>query len=323
MKISVLVLSYNSKIEKLFLTLKSIVMQDFDDFEIVIADDGSKNPPFRDLDSFFETYAFKNYHYVANTVNRGTVKNIISGLSCCTGKYVKPISAGDCLYNENTLKNVYTFMEKEKAECCFGLIQGYRTGEDGSFSKTGYYHPFDIKAYRLNQAEKRITRNLLLYSDNVCGAAICYRKDFFVEYMKKIEPYVVYEEDIFQVLSAVEGRCVKLYDSYMIWYEIGNGISTKKHTRFEELLAKDVDALYRHLYELYPENRYVKKRHALLPFYRIKNLYLRTILRTFVNPDAIRYLISSFVQKRMGAHRQKENVEMGFLENPEFKGVNI
>ncbi len=317
MKFSVLVLTFNPDFNKLFLTLQSIIDQDFDDFEIIIADDASKENPFEKIEAYFQKNKFTNYQFVANEKNQGTVKNILSGLEVAEGKYVKPISAGDLLYDEHVLSKVFQHMEQKKSECCFGLIQGYRMKQDKEVEKIGYYHPFDIEAYRKENASDRIVKNLVLYSDNVCGAGICYEKKYFIEYMNKIQEQVVYEEDIFQVLAAVEGRAVGLYDDYMIWYEIGEGVSTKKHTKFEELLRQDVERFYLMLYERHDWNKHVRKRKQLMVFYKIKNLYLRTILRTTRNLDAIRYLLISWLQRKRGAHRPV-NAQSGFLEKPEF-----
>lgn len=316
MKISVLVLSYNSDIDKLYLTLKSIIKQKIDDFEIVVSDDGSKDNHEQELAEYFKQNDFSNYKLVMNEQNKGTVQNILSGLKACEGEYVKPISSGDCLYAEDTLTRLYDFMKADSLDYCHGLIRGYHRLEDGSIQYIPYSHPFDIEAYRKRDMDK-ITRNLVLYSDNTCGAGICYEKKFFIHYMNLISEVVKYEEDIFQVVAAVENKKTALFDDYVIWYEIGLGVSTNKKSKIYDLLAQDVDGLYRKLYEWHPENKYVKKRYSLLPLYNIKNLYVRTILRFFVNPDSIRYLFSSYYQRCAKKH-EKKNPSPGFLDDETF-----
>lgn len=316
MKFTVLVITYNSDLFKTYLTLQSVIDQKFEDYEIVIADDGSKENHFSELQSFLDKKQFKRYKLVANEKNKGTVQNLLSGLEHTEGKYVKFISAGDALYDENTLQNVYDFMEENHCDCCFGLIQGYQRDPSCSVKKVRYFHPFDINAYRKKDT-RRIVKNLVLYSDNVCGASICYEKDFALEYMGRIQNEVVYEEDIFQVLAAVEDRPVQLYDEYMIWYEIGTGMTTQKHSEFEELIRKDVERFYKELYRQHGDHPNVKKRFQLLKLYRIKNLYLRTVLRFFVNPDALRYFVDSMIQRKCKAH-QKETETIGFLEQEDF-----
>lgn len=317
MKFSVLVVTYNSDLSKILLTLKSVLRQKFEDFEIIVTDDGSAENHFEELRRYFEENHFSNYQLVGHEKNQGTVKNLISGLKHATGKYVRDFGAGDTFYCEDTMAEIYEFMEKNQYEGCFGLLQGFCFNEKGQMEKRDYYHPFDIKAYRKKGTEKRILKNLVLYSDNVSGAATCYRREFYLEYLERIQDEVVYEEDIFQVLAAAEGRQLHLFDRYMVWYEIGEGVSTKKRSKFEELLRQDVERFYNMLYQKYGENKYIRKRKQLGVFYKIRNLYVRTLLRFFINPDAIRYLCSSMIQRKQGCHQPAVQTK-GFLDEPEF-----
>lgn len=316
MKFTVLVITYNAIWDKLRLTLASILEQSIDDFEIVIADDGSKDNLKNQIENFFEEHQYSHYQLIMNSKNQGTVKNIISGLRVASGKYVKFISAGDLLFHQDTLKSIYQYMEEHHSGSCFGLLQGYRLKE-GRFVKISFPHPFDIQSYRKNKRD-RIVKNLVLYSDNVCGAAISYELNYAREYMARVQEHVRFEEDIFQVLAAVEGRGVDFLDEYVVWYEVGDGISTQKNASFEKMLQEDVDQFYRALYEKYPDIPCIKKRYQLLGLYRIHNLYLRSFLRFFVNPGAIWYVISSMVQRYMGCHNKKTEL-IGFLERKDFR----
>lgn len=316
MKFTILVITYNAKWEKLKLTLASILKQSMKDYEIVIADDGSNVFPESEIKSYLQEQNFTNYKLVINKQNQGTVKNLISGLEVSEGEYVKFISAGDLLFHEDTLQLIYDFMKNNQCECCFGLIQGYRFVE-GKLEKLGFYHPFDMDAYRRDDKDK-ITKNLVLYSDNACGAAITYENTFAKEYMNRIQNQVKYEEDIFQVLAAVENRHMRLLDEYVIWYEIGEGVTTQKKSGFEALIREDVDRFYRSLYEQYSDNRYVKKRYQLLKLYKITNMYIRTFFRFFVNPDALLYFIDTAKQKKRGVH-SKETQLVGFLDRGDFQ----
>lgn len=313
---SVLVITYNCQLEKLLLTLESIVEQTFKNVQIVVADDGSEYNYFVEIKEFFEQKQFTEYKLVSNKTNKGTVKNLISGLSHVSGRYVKFLSAGDALYNQYTIEELYKFMKETQTNGCFGLLQGYSKELDGKIKKIKFNHPFDLDAYR-KKDQNRIQRNLILYSDNVCGAAICYKTEYAKEYMNKICQDVVYEEDIFQVLAAVEGKGLDFFEQYMIWYEVGTGVSTTVNSAFQEALRQDVDRFYRRLYEKYPENKYINKRYKLMKYYKIKNLYLRTALRVFENPHLMIYLMQSVLQRRKNVCVVNENGK-GFLEYEDF-----
>lgn len=321
MKFSVIVLTYNPVLEKVLFTLDSIIQQDFDDFEIIIADDGSKDNLFPQIEEYFVEKNFLNYKFVANEVNVGTVKNILSALEVASGKYIRDFGTGDCFFAKDTLRQVYDFLEEGDREACFGLMCGFYRDEQGMIKRKKFCHPFDINVYRKAKKsggfEKRILKNLVLYSDHASGAATCYKRDYYIEYLQKIENCVKYEEDIFQVLAALEGRRMDLFNQYMVWYEVGDGVSTQKNSRFAQLLQQDVDCFYEMIFEKFPEHKLVKKRKQVAKFYKIRNLYLRTILRFFVNPDAICYLFASFLQRISGAHKEKVYRE-GFLDQKEF-----
>lgn len=317
MKFSVIVVMYQPKLQKVLLTLQSILQQEFEDFEIVISDDGSEENYFQEIEAFLQQNHFSNYKLVANKKNQGTVKNLLSALEHASGTYVRDFGPGDAFYDEHSLQKIYDFMEKKQLQACFGLMRGYRMTEENTMEYGNFYHPFDIEAYRKTGNRNRILKNLILYSDNVSGACTCYSREFYVKYLKKIEKYVTYEEDLFQVLSSLEGSFLQMMDEYIVWYEMDDGVSTKKHSKFEELLRQDVERFHEFLYQEHGDNKYVKKRKRLSKFYRIKNLYLRTLLRIFVNPDAVRYLLSSMIQRKKGAHTPEKKGK-GLLEQVEF-----
>ena len=119
------------------------------------------------------------------------------------------------------------------------------------------------------------------------------------------------------MMAGLDGRPMHFFPDYLVWYEADTGVSTKKKSSFSELLAQDVDRFYAMIQVQYSDNPYVKKQKKVLGLYIIRNLYLRTLLRLFRNPDAIRYLVSHMLQVRKGAYRPSHQ-QKGFLDNPEF-----
>lgn len=317
MKFTVLVVTYNPVWDKLKITLESVLRQKFEDYEIVISDDGSRENCFTQIETYFAQKKFINYTLVPHKQNQGTVKNLIDGLKHSSGKYVRDFGPGDAFYNENTLQKLYDFMENNQIEACFGFMRGFSMGENGNLSYMEFPHPFDIEAYRLED-DKRILQNLVLYRDNASGACTSYKKEYYLEYLQKIDGVVKYAEDIFQMQAGLDGRAMKLFPEYVVWYEADTGVSTKKKSKFAELLELDVDRFYEYIWKNYSDNKYVKKQRKVLGLYKVKNLYLRTIIRIFMNPHAAVYLIRHFVQMRNGAYTPNTK-EDGFLDNEEFR----
>lgn len=319
MKLTVLIVTYNPVWSKLLVTLESIRRQTMEDYEIVISDDGSKDNCFDRIEEYFHKYGFTRYQMVSHEQNQGTVKNLIDGVVHAQGKYIRDFGPGDAFYNEHTMQQVYDFLEQNQYEACFGLMKGYCVDEQGQITYTDFLHPFDIEAYKKNDAE-RILKNLVLYHDNASGACTCYTKEYYLNYLKRIENVVIYAEDIFQLMSGLDGRCMHMFPDYLVWYEADTGVSTKKRSSFAELLALDVEHFYEMIQQEYPDNRYVKKQRKVQRFYKIRNLYIRTIIRMFVNPDAARYLISHILQQKKGAYVPKSS-EAGFFDKKEFASL--
>lgn len=307
---SIIVVTYNPDWTRLRLTLDSILAQAFKDYEIIIADDGSKDALESELLDYFKEKAFNQFQLVHNEVNQGTVKNLISALRVASGKYVRDFGPGDFFYNEHTLQNLYDFMEQGSYDACFGMVKGYIKNEDGSFRFEDFYHPFDLLAY-IKKDKKRIKKNLVLYRDNPSGASTSYTKDFYLEYLEKIEGCIIYVEDIFIILAAVEGRTFSFFENYLVYYEMQASV-VEKNDHFKSLLEHDIVEFYQLLYSLYPNDPIVKRQHKLLPFYKIHNKYLMALLRFFVNPDMVGYLFSHYRQVRNNIYHIK-NPEDGFL----------
>ncbi len=300
---SIVVITYEPVWEKLRATLASILSQDFKDYEIILTDDGSKVNHFDKVEKYFKHFEFTRYKFITHAENRGTVKNLISGVGAAEGKYIRDFGPGDLFYSRDTLGKVYNYMTETECKIAAGLPIGYTKTDKGRKS-VAFNHPFDIDAYLKNN-EERILENLILYSDMVCGANLVYERDFFLHYLNRIEDHVIYAEDLIQIMSAVEGERTSIMPFRMIWYEVDTGSSTKKASPFKKRLAVDVENLYDLLLSEHPDNKLLKKRKKLSKYYKIDNLYLRTALRSFQNPGLYPYMLRHYGQSLTGKHNPK------------------
>ena len=107
MECSIIVLTYNSQLEKILQTLNSILNQhNLQKIEIVISDDGSKYNNFKEIETFFFEHAFKNYKLVPNEYNKGTVENFYAGAKVAAGRYIKAIGCGDLMFEKETIVKI-------------------------------------------------------------------------------------------------------------------------------------------------------------------------------------------------------------------------
>ena len=224
--ISVIVSSYHTTLEALLCTLESVITQKNIIFDIIIADDGSEKQFSEELRSYFKQRDFTNYYIVEATENVGTVRNLLRALTHAKGTYIKGIGAGDCLYDEYALADIVSFMDQNRYKIGFGLIQGFQKKES-SLTPFIWHSPKDISPYR-SENMKALRYNMVVYEDYISGSCLFYEKEYFKKQLRAIEGTVIYCEDFLQVLTTLEHEKIGFLDRFVIYYEVGTGISTKR-----------------------------------------------------------------------------------------------
>jgi len=141
-KISIVIPSYNS-VKTLSATLKSIFKQSFEDFEIVIVDDGSTDNTAKVVQDWQEKEAIIKYVYQEN---KGLAGARNQGIRNASGEYILFLDADDVI-KPNHLKSLYkkslSFNKQKKIafsdtlfwvgtkilKRSYGDIAGYKQGE--------------------------------------------------------------------------------------------------------------------------------------------------------------------------------------------------
>lgn len=235
--VSFLCVSYNSDFETIKTTLASFLCQRGVSFEVVVADDGSKDNHKQEIEDFFRENGFFDYKLILNSQNGGTVKNYISGLEVAEGKYCKGLGPGDYLHDENIIKNWVSFLEKSGAEWSFSDAIYYREGSNERVSVKA--NPQDLEPYFSNNNQRK-RWNYIVLNDIAVGAAIIGKTDLQKHYSLKIaRKGVKYAEDNMWRLMMFEGIVPVYYSKPTIYYEHGGGISTRRETVWEERLSHD------------------------------------------------------------------------------------
>lgn len=181
---SIIVLTYNPQSDKLFATLESIVQQVNVKFEIIISDDGSKEFPKCKVEKWFEIKKFVHFKILTHDLNCGTVKNYLSALEVADGKYIKSISPGDMLFNNNVLMKLLCFFQQHSSEVCFGKAAYYSYASNGELNLYNRTHPYDTSVFR-GKVSKRLIVHYLYFYDYILGAALCGRKEVLYNYTAK------------------------------------------------------------------------------------------------------------------------------------------
>ncbi|MCD8045509.1 MAG: glycosyltransferase [Clostridiales bacterium] len=317
MDFSVIVLTYKAAMDQLKRTLGSIIKQRDIEYEIIVCDDGSAENHFEEVRLLLDRHGVSNYRLLGSESNQGTVRNILKGLTVAEGKYAKLIGAGDLLYHDHILRDIRDFMEEQQAPCCFGLMRGYHMVGDGMEFKL-HDSPRDIRAYR-EKDTRRIARNLMLCEDWVSGAGIFAQTDYYRKYISMLEGHVRFCEDWSSTLSAVDGVFPEFYDQYVVWYEVGDGISTSANAEFRQKLAEDNRQFWK-LFDEYCKTqgrteyaRYIRKRKRKKRLENVGSLVIQNLYKSIVNPDMVFFEMDVRRQKRQGAHLPGTE-KSGFLD---------
>ena len=255
--ISVVVLTYNPDLNDLKKTLRSIMLQDGVDFEIVIADDGSKNNLSEEIKQYFAKFGFTRYQLALNEVNHGTVINVISGVEKSSGKYIKLISPGDYLYDTDTLKVMFDFAEKNNAPMVFGDILFFDSNKEEFtvLKKSALPHTtkcYEAKSYNPDAIK---SNNLIVY-DNIHGVSTLVEKTVFTKYLKMIEGKSVYCEDLAYRHMAYDEVKMLYCHHPVAMYGFGFGISTGTNDKWAQRILNDLQASNKVMMQSFnPDNR--------------------------------------------------------------------
>ena len=285
MKCSIVVLTYNSQLEKLFQTLKSILnQQNLHEIEIVVSDDGSKNNYFKEIITFFKEHEFENYKLISSEINKGTVENFYAGVEAAKGEYIKGLGCGDLLFESNTVTKVCTYMEENAEKIVFGLLKAFKI-VDRELNYWDCTIPMDIKAFK-KENQNQIKRNIVAWGKLISGASIFWEKNSLMELLNEIKGRVKYCEDYIQIIALVKGIKISFYDENVVWYEMGEGISTSNSPIWQKRVKNDYDSLFMYMEQKYPDNEYVLKRVRKLRIGGYPKL-IRGIIKFLIDPGIL------------------------------------
>lgn len=264
-KITVILCTYNSQLNKIFQSLYSVLRQDMDDYEIIIADDGSAENSFVKIERFFHKYGFRNYKLLSHEENKGTVLNLYDAIQKAEGEYIFSIGPGDYVYNKSVFASLYEFAKKQKDDFIIGDLRFYSKSE-GRIRYYKRYAPNFPQIFNICSALYFVPKILMFYQNNPVGVTYFWKRETIELYLKEIAGKIVYMEDKTTTLlylfddSKIRNNKIcynklRYYNKPIVWYEFGTGISTSTDKNWERLLGKDELVLKDILLEKYHGSR--------------------------------------------------------------------
>ncbi len=293
---SILILTYNSPLEKIKRTINSVLVQDLKDYEIIISDDGSSVTFFEEIRDYFKKAGFSNYTIIENKVNVGTTKNFIIALENASGFYIKGVGPGDMLYDPSTLSHLYHYMNSNPCKLAFGLINSFTNSSD-QYVLHDFHSPIVINEYSKKEPNsRRILRDIMYFGNMISGCNLFAERDFILDLCRRTAGIVKYCEDLMQIFAFIDGCKIGYLPEPILWYEYGSGISKKSNTY--NLIQKDFDDFYRYLGSTYGKNKIIMKGIRLRNLNLIKMRSIRIIVKTIYAPQIIPFFIKKLYNER-------------------------
>ena len=238
-EVTVAVMTYHPDLEKMKRTIKSALLQKDVSMEIIVADDGSLENYFNEVEAFFKEENFTDYKMLPQPENSGTVLNVYKALSNASGKYLKMISPGDYLNGENCLREWVDFMEEKDCKLSFSDMIAYKLNEDGSILQHQIpAKPSITEAYDTGDLESQ--REWILWmNDLLCGAALLADTDTLKKYVGLMTGKVKYAEDFSVRLAIADGIIMRHFSRPYVWYECDTGISSGASDKWTKIIDND------------------------------------------------------------------------------------
>jgi glycosyltransferase involved in cell wall biosynthesis len=216
MKLSIITINYNNAIglEK---TIKSVINQNFTDYEYIIIDGGSSDGSVDIVKKYAE-----HIDYWVSEPDNGIYNAMNKGVRHTHGEYCNFMNSGDILYNSEVLHDVFSKNYTED------IITGKTIGKDES----------DI---RFN-TESKITF-LTLYRDTISHQASFIKTDLLRKYPYDENLKIVADWN-FWIKALITDNCSYVFDNHIIAKIDLTGISITdnngRETERDKVLSRDI-----------------------------------------------------------------------------------
>ena len=220
-RVSIVVLTYND-FSLLPRCLESVFAQDYQDIELIIQDDGSKNYDRESIEVLVgkKKDNIRNVIINHNSVNVGTVKNYNNAVKTSTGDYIIPLSCDDVLFDSEVISNIVHCFQKTQCNVCTGYVVG-------ELSQTVWPSKKEIQ---LLLPENRARLRKHIYASNfIFGAAIYWRASY-LKGLGGFDEEFILVEDYPMVLRLIEEKETIMFIPQKTVIHGENGVSTRLNT---------------------------------------------------------------------------------------------
>lgn len=232
--VSIIVLLYKNY-EYLQNNIQSIVIQNYNRIELIVADDCSGLFDEKQIAEMIGDFTrFERVVLYSNEKNLGTVKNYNCAIKNSTGEIIMPLSADDVFFDETIVSKVVDFFVNNNSEICYSK-------RIGRLTKRIYPTNADIEI--INNGNADILKRMC-YSGLFSGSTLYFTKDYWEENGEFDEDYFLLEDFPFSFKACLNGVKIGFLDVVSIVYG-EEGLTS--HNKKNSLLSKDLDLHYRNM----------------------------------------------------------------------------
>lgn len=218
--ISIVVMVYKnfSGLER---TVDSVIMQNYDNIELIISDDGSDNYN----DEYFDAIKEKCKDHFVNLViqhndkNVGTVKHFNKLIQAAQGDIVCPLSSGDIFITDDVIESISEHFIKTGCLIC--------TAKRIEIGGNERVLPKKFQLKQLVNSETSLN-HILTYGNFIGGATTYYSKEIFKKFGYFDERYRLCEDLPYFIKLLDNKEQISVLDKVTICYDL-SGVSTLKN----------------------------------------------------------------------------------------------
>lgn len=257
---SIVVPVYNSE-KYLEECIESVLAQDFNDYELILVDDGSTDSSGNICDKYATIDSRIN---VIHQSNFGSYEARRTGFLSANGQYILALDSDDW-FEQNAFSRIYSVLNEKNYDIVIFNFQRY--SQDGRFEKNNTLL-LDNKTY----TRKDIMNEAIFYEriNNLCNKAV--RGSLYKIVCKDLSMEMINGEDLFVTLRVLNISSKFYYLNEVLYnYRCRENSSTMK---IRNTYFKDMDVLYKEKLKFIDKNRNNIR--------RISTFTMNSVLRTLV-----------------------------------------
>ena len=215
--------------------IKSILDQDFNDYEIIIVDDCSTDYTFEKIKKY-ENELVSIYQTEKNSGTAGATRNI--GIEHAKGDFLFFLDGDDTLYDNQTLTNIDKVIGEDVPEVVFF---GYEDVGQGN-------------KQRISTKENSTKESRIMCDLTFSVSSRCWNREFLIKHNLKFIEGMYYEDELYSMKANIIANHTKYSELKIFKYyrnregSVMTKPSVKKCSDFYRCLAEIVD-----LYQITPE----------------------------------------------------------------------